>query len=234
MGRRCLDAVIEISNHVCASHSSAARYPDLPLRLTAERFFLCISLSLAAANLDGMNLYDLPDAIDDPVQSLLGFHRRIERQLAALCRLPVHLEVYGVDANASAAAASIASFFTTAVPLHHADEERELLPLIERRIEDAAELQGFRELRQRLDVDHRDMDETWRRLRRPLEAIGEGVHRTLPEGLVHYFRALHSVHISSEEAGVHMLAIRRLRPGDRAALARGILARRTVTRTSRA
>lgn len=180
-----------------------------------------------------MNLHDLPTAIEDPVESLLGFHRRIERQLAALCRLPVHLEVHGVDPGASATAASIASFFANAVPLHHADEERDLLPLLEQRLADPAERDAFRYLRHRLEGDHRDMDEAWRRLRRPLEAIAEGIHRNLPESLVHYFRALHSVHITSEEAGIHMLATRRLRPHDHAELARRMLTRRTVTRSSR-
>ena len=179
-----------------------------------------------------MNLNDLPMAIEEPVESLLAFHRRIERQLAALCRLPVHLEVHGVDATASATAASIAGFFSHAVPLHHADEERDLMPLLEPRL-GASERAEFRELRQRLDGDHRDMDATWRRLRRPLEAIGEGVPRKLSEDLVHYFRAIHSLHISVEEAGMHMLALRRMRPEDHAALERRMQARRAVTRSSR-
>lgn len=189
-------------------------------------------MSWAGANLGAMNLHDLALAIEDPVESLLAFHRRIERQLSALCRLPVRLEVHGVDATASAAAASIADFFTNAVPQHHADEERDLMPLLERRL-GAPEAAEFRELRRRLDADHRDMDATWRRLRRPLEAIGEGVPRKLSEDLVHYFRAIHSLHISVEEAGVHMLAMRRLRPEDHAALERRMKARRAVTRPSR-
>jgi pyridoxamine 5'-phosphate oxidase len=180
-----------------------------------------------------MNLHDLSAAIEDPVESLLGFHRRIERQLAALCRLPVHLEVHGVDPAASASAAAIAAFFTHLVPLHHADEERDLLPLLEHRLADAAERDSLRYLRQRLEGDHRDMDEAWRRIRRPLEAIGEGIHRKLPESVVHYFRALHSVHITSEEAGIHALAARRFRPEDHATLARRVIARRSVTRSSR-
>jgi hypothetical protein len=179
-----------------------------------------------------MNLFDTPVAIDHAVETLLGFHRRIERQLAALCRLPVHLEVHGVDAAASASAASIVSFFDEALPLHHADEQHDLLPLIERRLDDPAERYAFRDLRLRLEMDHRDMEATWRRLRRPLEAIGEGIHRRLPEGPLHYFRAIHAVHISTEEAGVHMLALRRLHAEDHAALARRMLARRTVTRPS--
>jgi hypothetical protein len=179
-----------------------------------------------------VNLFDTPVAIDDAVETLLGFHRRIERQLAALCRLPVHLEVHGVDPAASASVASILSFFGEALPLHHADEQRDLLPLIERRLVDPAEQRSFRDLRQRLEVDHRDMEAAWRSLQRPLEAIGEGMHRRLPESQLHYFRAIHAVHISTEEAGVHMLALRRLHAEDHAALARRMLSRRTVTRQS--
>jgi hypothetical protein len=59
------------------------------------------------------------------------------------------------------------------------------------------------------------------------------MHRALPESLVQYFRALHAVHITLEEAGVHLLAMRRLRPEDYAALARSIAAQRAVTRSSR-
>jgi hemerythrin HHE cation binding domain-containing protein len=179
-----------------------------------------------------MNLHDLPTTIEDPVESLMGFHRRIERQLAVLCRLPVQLEVHGVDAATSAAAASLVTFFASALPRHQQTEAACLWPLIEQRLT-TPEKHEFRELRQRLDADERDMERSWRALRRLLEAIGEGVHRTLPGDLVRYFRAVHSVHIGTEEAGVHMLAVRTLRPRDYSVLARSMAARRAVTRSSR-
>jgi hypothetical protein len=180
-----------------------------------------------------MTLRDAPTDIVHPIESLLGFHRRIERHLAALCRLPVHIEVNGLDVQVSATAASIVEFFSVALPLHHADEEHDLLPLLDQRILAGPEREQFRELRQRHRADHREMEETWRRVRRPLEAIGEGMHRRHPDALVQYFRAIHSVHISSEEAAMHVLAIRRLQPSDETVLARRMLARRAVTGSSR-
>ena len=172
-----------------------------------------------------MNLLDMPRGGDDPVATLLGFHRRIERQLAALGQLPSHLEVRGVDAHSTADAASILEFFSCALAIHHADEE-ELMPVLENRIR-GAERDAMRELRHRLEAEHREMDRTWRGLRRPLEAIAEGMHRNLPIDLVQYFRACQSTHISLEEAGLHHTAARCLRASDRSALERGMQARRT-------
>ena len=173
-----------------------------------------------------MNLHDPPPGFVDPVDALLGFHRRIERQLASLGRLPGHLEIRGMDAETSAAAAAALDFFSGALAVHHADEE-ELLPILEMRIAAAGEREAFRDLRHRLEGEHREMARAWRSLRRPLEGIAEGVQRRIPFDLVQYFRALHSAHISEEEAGLHLAGARRLLPGDRAALGRGMAARRT-------
>jgi pyridoxamine 5'-phosphate oxidase len=146
----------------------------------------------------------------------------------------VHLEVFGIDAVASASAGSILQFFSQALPLHHADEERDLLPMIKQRAAGRGELGDVRDLWHRLESDHREMDATWRRLRRPLEAVAEGLHRELPSDLAGYFRAIHSVHISAEEGGLHLLAARCLAPADQDSLARRMLARRIVTRSSHA
>jgi hemerythrin-like domain-containing protein len=173
-----------------------------------------------------MNLNDLPPGFDDPIEALLGFHRRIERQLASLGQLPCHLETRGVDAEASATAASVLEFFSNTVALHHADEEA-LLPMLDMRVAGGAAREELRELRHRLEAEHREMDRDWRGLRRPLEGIAEGMHRRLPLDLVQYFRAVQSLHISIEEASLHMSAARCLLPGDRASLGRGMVARRT-------
>ncbi len=130
-----------------------------------------------------MNPHDLPPGFDDPVEALLGFHRRIERALAALGKLPCDLEVNGMDAQSTAAAASIIDFFSSALAIHHADED-ELLPMLELRTAHSPQRDAIRELRQRLEVEHREMDRTWRSLRRPLESIAEGMHRVLPQDLV--------------------------------------------------
>ena len=173
-----------------------------------------------------MNLLDLPPGFDDPVATLLGFHRRIERQLAALGHLPCRLEVNGIDAVSAAAAASILDFFSGAIAIHHADEE-ELLPVLEMRAAGRAEREAIGDLREHIVAEHREMDRTWRSLRRPLEGIAEGMNRNLPCDLIQYFRACHATHISAEEAGLHLSAARRLLPSDRATLGRGMAVRRT-------
>jgi hemerythrin-like domain-containing protein len=188
-------------------------------------------LSSRIAIVTGMNLHDLPAGVDDPVEFLLSFHRRVERQLAALGRLPGHIEAFGIGAEAMSIAASLLDCFGPAIAIHHAEEERDLLPLIERRLA-ASDLHAFRDVRRRLEVDHREMERTWRELRRPLEAIGEGMLRRLPAGDIQYFRAITSTHISIEEGTLHALALRHLKAEDRNALFQRMQARRSVMKTS--
>jgi len=172
-----------------------------------------------------MKLDDLPPGFDEPVDALLGFHRRIERQLAALGRLPARIEAGGLDAEASALAGSALEFFTGSIALHHADEE-DLLPLLDLRAVSTERRDALRDLRGRVESEHREMDRAWRSLRRPLEAIAEGMVRSLPTDLMGYFRSLHSGHIALEESVLHLEAARSLQAGDRAALGRGMVARR--------
>lgn len=173
-----------------------------------------------------MNLTDLPAGLDDPVDLLLTFHRRVERQLAELGRLPAHLEGHGLDADCTRIAAGILACFGTAALQHHADEERELMPLLERRIPEGGARHAFQAMRRQLEGDHREIERAWRGIRRPLEAIGEGVPRRLPVDEIRYFRALVTTHISAEEAALHLLALRHLERQDRVRLALRMRARR--------
>jgi len=74
------------------------------------------------------------------------------------------------------------------------------------------------------------MDRAWKSLRRPLEGIAEGMSRTLPTDLMQYFRFLHAGHIALEESSFHLEAARALTAADRAALGRGMVARRMRSR----
>jgi pyridoxamine 5'-phosphate oxidase len=172
-----------------------------------------------------MRLDDLPPGFDDPVEGMLGFHRRIERQLTTLARIPAHVESRGVDAEASALAAGSVEFFGDSLALHHADEG-DLLPLLEARAAAAGRRDMVRDVRNRMENEHHEMDLAWRTLRRPLESISEGMHRTLPAELMQYFRFLHARHIALEESTLHLEATRSLLPSDRVALGRGMVARR--------
>ena len=127
------------------------------------------------------SLLEPPAGFDDPLEMLFGCHRRIEKQLATLQRLCEHLDTKGIDAEASAAAEAVLRYFRKAAVDHHEDEEQDVFPLIERRIGETDEGARFRELRARLEADHRALESAWARGRKPLEGDDEGPMRTPPE-----------------------------------------------------
>lgn len=172
-------------------------------------------------------LFDTPAGFDDPLEMLLGCHRRIERQLETLKRLRAHVASRGVDAEASAAAQAVLKYFLGAAPNHHADEELDLFPLLEKRITDPGEQARFRAFREQLEVDHRELGAAWSRLRKPLEAIGEGLVRTLPEADIHAFVSGYSHHIVTEETALREFFDRWLDAADREALGSAMAARRS-------
>jgi hemerythrin-like domain-containing protein len=176
------------------------------------------------------DLFVTPVGYDDPLEILFGCHRRIERQLETLKRLRIHVEAHGVDAEASAAAQAILAYFTQAANRHHEDEESDLLPLLDARITDPAEHARFRSLADKLVVVHRELDESWARLRKPLQALADGRMRALHEGEVRAFVDAHAAHILTEEGALPELCQRWLDDHDRKGLAHSMAARRTAPR----
>lgn len=173
-----------------------------------------------------MNLSEPILVLDDPVAAIFSYHRRLERQLAALARLPVHLDAHGVDAEASATAAAVLHCLGPAAQRHHEEEERELFPLLERRVALASDRHELRLLLARFEAEHLETERLARALRRPLEAIAEGLLRRLQADDIAVLRALCAAHLLAEEGVLQTLALRHLRPDDRTALGRRIRARR--------
>lgn len=168
-----------------------------------------------------------PAGFDDPLEMLLGCHRRIEKQLETLKRLRAHLDTKGIDAEASAAAEAVLRYFRKAAVDHHADEEQDVFPLIEQRIAEADEAAKFRELRARLEAEHRKLEDAWAHVKKPLEGIAEGLMRALPEGDVNALAEAYTGHIAAEEATLKEL-FRWLDARDLEALGRSMAARRSV------
>jgi hemerythrin-like domain-containing protein len=172
------------------------------------------------------SLFDTTVGFDDPLEMLLACHRRIEKQLDTLKRLHAHIEARGVDAEASSAAQAVLRHFPRAAIDHHDDEEKDLFPLLERRITDAGEGARFEALRVALERDHREVERLWARLRKPLEAIAEGITRRLPASDVHAFIAAYTRHILAEESALQEFFNRWLDDGDRVSLGRSMRERR--------
>lgn len=173
-------------------------------------------------------LVDAPAGFDEPLEMLLGCHRRIEKQLETLKRLRAHLEAKGIDAEASAAAQAVLRYFGKSAVDHHEDEEKDVFPLLERRIAEADAAERFRGLRARLEAEHRELEAAWARLRKPLEGIAEGLMRTLPEGDVQSFAGGYANHIAAEESALREMFARWLDDRDRETIGRSMAARRGV------
>ena len=168
-----------------------------------------------------------PAGFDDPLEMLFGCHRRIEKQLETLKRLRAHLDAKGIDAEASAAAEAVLRYFRKAAVDHHEDEEQDVFPLLEQRIDNAEEKARLRELRARLESEHRKLEESWARVRKPLEGIAEGLMRPLAEADVAVLADAYLAHIRAEEETLREL-FRYLDAPDLEALGRSMAARRSV------
>ena len=151
-----------------------------------------------------MMLDDTPLLLD----SLLGFHRRVERHLALLASLPGLLEAQGPGPRTSAAAETLLQCFDNECARRHAEEERDLWPALERRIGDDLQRSHFRSLRRTLAEQHRDLERAWRDVRRPLHAVSEGMARRIEPDGIWRMRSLFANHIHAEEAALHRVAAR--------------------------
>jgi hemerythrin-like domain-containing protein len=178
--------------------------------------------------LERTSLFDTPAGFDEPLDMLTGCHRRIEKQLETLKRLRAHLEAHGVDAEATTAAQAVLKYFVQAASNHLDDEEHDLFPMIERRINDPGEATRFRAFRETLEADHRHLEAAWARIRKPLEALSEGLTRTLPADDVQAFIDAYAHHILAEENTLKEFVDRWLDDGDRQMLGRAMAARRGV------
>lgn len=172
------------------------------------------------------SLFDTTAGFDDPLEMLLACHRRIEHHLEVLERLQAHVAQRGVDAEASGAAQSVLRYFTSAAEAHNQDEEKDLFPLLEQRIPAGADKARFHVLRERLEGEHARVGELWTRLRRPLEAIAEGLPRHLVVADVGEYVDAYRRHIAEEEDVLTPLLVKWLDESDRGALGRSMRERR--------
>ena len=185
---------------------------------------------VTVAGLDSipMNLFDTPAGFDDPIGLWIGCHRRIEKQLKTLEKLAVHVAQHGVDIEATAAAQAVLRYFEKSGPFHHEDEDKDLFPLLALRISDAGDRERFAALRERLEADHKAMEAAWARIRKPLAAIAEGLHKSLPVPDVNAFREIYATHIPLEDGAIPDLAKRYLDERDLESLGRAMAERRGV------
>ena len=168
-----------------------------------------------------------PEDFREPIEFLYGMHERLRRQ----CENLVQLAKDPAAAEAPEIAAAILDFLETGLPLHRADEEEDLFPLLERR-SPVPETGAHDELLSSLAVlrqEHRDDIEQGHSLFASLRLIAEGEAPRDPEMFRHYVHAfvkLQRGHQALENRVVLTAAFERLTPEDLAELGRKMAARR--------
>lgn len=144
---------------------------------------------------------------DQPIAVLKHCHDKIRKQIATLKKLLVHLPRHGATIDAQQAAGAVLQYFDKAAALHHADEENDLMPMLQATAEgeDAALLDA---LVPEILADHRQMDRIWTALKGQLDAIAGATAATLSADDVARFADYYAAHMAKEETQLAPMAIR--------------------------
>lgn len=169
---------------------------------------------------------DTPD-FSQPIAALRHCHDRIRKELLALETLRLHVMTNGADGHARQIATALIRYFDHAAPIHHADEEIDLIPLLQTvaRDADAALLHLMVPALMR---DHEEMAQTWQRVQSSLTQIATGVATAPDLGQVKQFSLLYAAHMDTEETHIATMARRLLDPAQMQELGNAMRARRGI------
>jgi pyridoxamine 5'-phosphate oxidase len=172
-------------------------------------------------------LPDTAPGFDQPIAVLKHCHDRIRKQLATMQKLPEHLARHGADEQARQAAQAVLKYFDKAAPLHHADEEENLVPMLQAvaQGEDAATLA---DLVPGILHDHDDMDAMWQGLHEELSVIAGGAAATLSAAVVQRFCERYTSHMEREETFIAPMAKRLFSAAQMAQLGEAMQVRRGI------
>lgn len=172
-------------------------------------------------------LPDTAPGFDQPIAVLKHCHDRIRKQIATMQKLPEHLARHGADEQARQAAQAVLKYFDKAAHLHHADEEENLVPMLQAvaQGEDAATLA---ELVPGILRDHDEMDAMWQDLHEELTAIASGSAAVLSTATVQRFAERYSAHMEREETRIAPMAKRLFSPAQMAQLGEAMQVRRGI------
>ncbi|GGE61358.1 pyridoxamine 5'-phosphate oxidase [Massilia psychrophila] len=174
--------------------------------------------------------HSLPDTapgFDQPIAVLKHCHDRIRKQLETMQKMSEHLARHGADEEARQAAQAVLKYFDKSAHLHHADEEDNLVPMLQSvaQGEDAATLAA---LVPGILRDHDEMDAMWLGLREELNAIADGSAATLTASNVQRFAERYSSHMEREETRIAPMAKRLFSAAQMAQLGEAMQVRRGI------
>lgn len=176
------------------------------------------------------SLFDNAPGFDQPLAVLKHCHDRIRKQLATLDKLLQHLPEHGSDEQAMQAAKAVLRYFKEAAPLHHEDEEVDLLPTLHSTAtgEDAVLLQEYLPL---ILEQHHQMAAQWTVLEQQLLAIANGESAQLSATDVAQFKEIYAGHMQIEETKIAPMAMRIFSETQMRKLGTAMQQRRGITNT---
>ena len=141
--------------------------------------------------------FEAPAAgFDEPFEMLAACHERVRRTLNLLERLCAYLAHHAVDGQARQAAKDVLRYFSMAAPAHHEDEERHIVPVLQRSGDP-----GLVQAAARMLEDHERIRATWSELEPLLELVVSG-NEADTSGLsaaTGRFVRLHDSHLALED-----------------------------------
>ena len=172
-------------------------------------------------------LFASAPGFDQPLAVLKHCHDRIRKQLATLEKLLPYLEKNGADAEAQKAALAVLKYFQNAAPLHHDDEEIDLLPELKQTAQ-GADADLLANTLPKILQQHQQMADQWRRLEGQLSCIADGSSSSLDANDVTQFQAIYQEHMQIEETQIAPMALRLFNPGQMHKLGQAMQARRGI------
>ncbi|MDB5933574.1 MAG: pdxH [Massilia sp.] len=172
-------------------------------------------------------LPDTAPGFDEPIAVLKHCHDRIRKQLATMQKLPEHLARHGADEQARDAARAVLKYFDQGAPLHHADEEENLVPML-REVAQGDDAATLTALVPGILQDHDDMDAMWQSLHEELAAIAGGSAATLSAPAVQRFCERYLAHMEREENHIAPMAKRLFSAAQMAQLGTAMQVRRGI------
>ncbi|MFC5499443.1 hemerythrin domain-containing protein [Caenimonas terrae] len=169
-----------------------------------------------------MNAHSVPPAdgqLDTPLDGFSRCHLGILSQLTATAELP---QLLAAAERARHIAADTVELFDSSVPRHHADEENDLFPAVQRSAALGAECAQVAEMIRRLTAEHRAIEALWALVRPALKMAAHGAPAELDEEALERLGRTYLAHAREEEQHFLPLAQRILGRDSRHLAALGI------------
>lgn len=152
-------------------------------------------------------LFDAAPDFDQPIAVLKHCHDRIRKQIRTMQNLVSHTPKSGQDLDMQQAARAVLRYFNSAAPHHHADEEQDLLPMLQS-VAEGEDAELLQSLLPEIAKEHQRMDAAWAILDRQLQEISSGTSGELSEADVVRFSEMYSAHMEKEETLIAPMAKR--------------------------